>query len=157
MDQFVRCLKMMEKRAHEEIKGSCILIFSRPDVSEACAQGKDPHSVPKMIQFCFEEKWFAIDVPSIHLSPGDAGRILKERHGFRREAEHPGTRVTRKARDLVKLAAVGKKYIYGDEWEAAEDVAYIFYTVWGLTPDAELLVTASAFDGPSWEQDVPLE
>ena len=32
----------------------------------------------------------------------------------------------------------------------------MLYDVWGLSPDAELLVTASAFDGPSWEKDAPL-
>lgn len=156
LSQFVRYLRLMDKRAHEEQAGSSFLIFSRPADASTPAP-EDPHGGVKMVQFCFERKWFAIDIPNINLCPDDAERILKQRRGFYREAEHPEVGVTRNASDLVQLDPVGKKYIYGDEREAAEDAAYVFFDVWGLPLDAELLVTASAFDGPHWEREVPLE
>ena len=155
--QFVRYLQLMDKRAHDEVKGSCFLILSRPFDPNAPGPDEDPHGSPRTVQFCFEEKWFAIDVPSTNLCPDEAEKILKERRGFYREAEHPDAGVTTDVNELVQFDPVGKKYIYGDEREAAEDAAYVFYEVWGLAPDAELLVTASAFDGPSWEKDVLLE
>ena len=65
--------------------------------------------------------------------------------------------MTTDVNDLVQYDPVGKKYIYGDEREAAEDAAYIFYNVWGLAPETELLVTASAFGGLAWEKGAPLE
>ena len=152
--QFMRYLQTMDKRVHEEAKGSCFLIFSRPT---APGENQDPHDKPKMVQFCFEEKWFAIDVTSDILSPEDAARIVRERRGFYREAEHPEAGVTTDVNDLVQYDPVGKKYIYGDEREAAEDAAYIFYNVWGLAPETELLVTASAFGGLAWDKGAPLE
>ena len=82
---------------------------------------------------------------------------LKERRGFYREAETPDVGVTTEVNDLVEFDPIGRKYIYGDEEEAAQDAAYVLYDVWGLDPQAELLVTASAFDGPSWEKDTPLK
>ena len=109
-----------------------------------------------MVQFCFEKKWFAIDVPSTNLCPEDAEKIVAERRGFYREAERSDAGVSTDVNDLVRFDPVGKKYIYGDEREAAEDAAYVLYDVWGLAPAATLLVTPSAFDGPSWEDRTPL-
>ncbi len=54
----------------------------------------------------------------------------------------------------MEFDPIGKKFIYGDEREAAEDAAYVLFDVWGLPPGAVLTVSASAFgDGPSWEKD----
>lgn len=155
--QFVRYLRLMNKRAHGSVKGSCFLIFSRPADPTSPGPNEDPHGSPRMVQFCLEEKWFAIDLPSTNLYPEEAERILKERRGFYREAERPDAGVTSNVNDLVQLDPIGKKYIYGDEREAAEDAAYLFYEVWGLPLDAKLLVTASAFEGQDWEKDVVLE
>ena len=88
--------------------------------------------------------------------PEEAEKILRKRRGFYREAANPETGATKNVNDLVQFDPIGRKYIFGDEREAAEDAAYVFYDVWGLEPDAELLVTASSFEGPSWEKDVVL-
>jgi hypothetical protein len=155
--QFVRYLHLMDKRVHGEAEGSCFLVFSRPFDPTVPGANQDPSTSPRMVQFRFDGKWFAIDIPSTNLCPDEAERILKERRGFYREAEHPEVGVTTNVNDLVRFDPIGKKYIYGDEREAAQDAAYVFYDVWGLTPDTEMLVTAAAFNGPSWEKDVPLE
>jgi hypothetical protein len=154
--QFVRYLQLMGKRAHEEAKSDCFLRFSTS--SDAAVPGSDQDSQvdAKMVQFCFREKWFAIDVPNTYLCPEEAEKILRKRRGFYREAANPETGVTKNVNDLVQFDPIGRKYIFGDEREAAEDAAYVFYDVWGLEPDAELLVTASSFEGPSWEKDVVL-
>lgn len=153
--QFLRFLKRMDNRAHKEAKNTCFLIFYEPD-SEAPVSDNNPHGSSRTVQFLFKEKWFAMDIPSTNLYPEEAERILKERRGFYREAERPDAGVTNNVVDLVKYDPVGKKYIYGDEREAAEDAAYVLFEVWKLPPGAKLLVTASSFEGPSWEKDKPL-
>lgn len=154
ISQFVRYLKLMDERAHAEGGGSCFLIISQP---EDAWKRDNPDDKPRLVQFCFQEKWFAIDVPSTNIDPAEAERIVRQRRGFYREAERPGVGVTTSVNDLVQFDPIGKKYIYGDEREAAEDAAYVLYDVCGLSPDAELLVKASAFDGPTWEKNKPLE
>lgn len=154
MAQFRRYLQLMDKRAHGETKNDCFLIFARPD--ELSAPTTDPCSPPRMVRFQFNTDWFAMIIPNTNLRPEEAERIVEQRGGFHREAEHPQA-ITEDVNYLVQFDPVGKKYIYGDEREAAEDAAYLFFDVWKLAPDAELQVTASAFGGPSWETDARLE
>lgn len=156
VEQFATCLRMMDDRVHKEAEGSCFLIFCEPDREDAPA-ADDKHGASRTVQFCFEKDWFAADIPNTNLYPTEAERILKERRGFYREAERPDAGVTTDVVDLVEFDPVGKKYIYGDEQEAAEDAAYVFFDVWGLPLDAKLVVTASAFDGADWEKEMPLE
>jgi len=155
--QFERYLKLMASRAHGKGQPSCFISFARPLDSRIPGPKGDRPQNPPMVQLYFKKKWFAIDVPNTNIRPADATKVVRERRGFYREAEHPEMDVTTDVSDLVTFDPIGKKYIYGDEREAAEDVAYLFYDVWGLRPGAELLVAASSFDGPSWERDVPLE
>jgi len=45
-----------------------------------------------------------------------------------------------------------------DEGTAAEDTAFVFFRVWGLSVDARLYVTAASFGGAChWERAVPVE
>jgi len=155
--QFERYLRLMESRAHGEGQPSCFMSFARPLGSPVPGPKNDRPQSPPMVQLCFKKKWFAIDVPNTNIRPADAERVVQERRGFYREVERPDAGVTTDVSDLVTFDPIGKKYIYGDEREAAEDAAYLFFDVWGLRTDAELLVTASSFDGPTWERDVPLE
>lgn len=155
--QFAQYLKLMNTRTHDEAQGSCFMVIAQPFEPEAPDPDEALHGRPKTVQFCFEDKWFAVDITNTCLAPEDAARILGERRGFYREAENPGAGVTTKVSDLVEFDPIGRKYIYGDEDEAAQDVAYVLYDVWGLDPQAELLVTASAFEGPSWEKNAPLK
>jgi len=155
VEQFATYLRLMDDRVHKEADGSCFLIFCEPDRDAPAAD--DKHGASRTVQFCFEKDWFAADIPNTNLYPTEAERILKERRGFYREAERPDTGVTTDVVDLVEFDPVGKKYIYGDEHEAAQDMAYVFFDVWEFPPDARLLVSASSFDGPSWEKDKPLD
>jgi len=155
--QFAQYLKLMNTRTHDEAQSSCFMVIAQPFDPEAPGPDEAPHGGPKTVQFCFEDKWFAVDINNTCVAPEDAERILKERRGFYREAETPDVGVTTEVNDLVEFDPIGRKYIYGDEEEAAQDAAYVLYDVWGLDPQAELLVTASAFDGPSWEKDTPLK
>ena len=135
--QFARHFRQMKERAHEAEKTCFIRFETSPDAAEPAQEAKAQR---RMIQVLFKDKWFAIDLPNTTLSPAEAEKVLKERRGFYREAEHAESEVTKNANDLVQFDPVGKKYIYGDEQEAAEDAAYMFYDVWGLEPAAELLV-----------------
>jgi len=144
--QFTEFLRRMEKRTREEVKGSCFLIIGK---SRPGSRGKDLWGV----QFCFERDWFAMDIPNTDIVPEDAARVLKERRGFYREAERPDAGVTTNVADLVQFDPIGKKYIYGDEQEAAEDAAYVLFDVMEIRPTTQIRVRASAFDGPKWEWD----
>ncbi len=150
--QIAGFLKLMFKRRHEEAKNSCFAIISP---AERVAPTNEIH---RFIQFCFREKWFALDLPNTGILPSEAERVLRQRRGFYREAEQPDAGVTKNVNDLVQFDPIGKKYIYGDEREAAEDAAYLLFDVYDLPLDAELKVKASAFGGgPSWEKDQPLK
>ncbi len=47
--------------------------------------------------------------------------------------------------------------MYGDEAEAAEDAAFLFFRVWEMPVDARLYVSSAAFGGKHvWERGVPL-
>ncbi|MCE5280350.1 MAG: hypothetical protein ABFD92_07910 [Planctomycetaceae bacterium] len=47
----------------------------------------------------------------------------------------------------MEFDPLGRKYIYGDEQEAAEDAAWLLYDLFALSADAEIRVTAASFEG----------
>ena len=50
-----------------------------------------------------------------------------------------------------------KVYPYGDEETAAEDMAFVFFRVWGLPVDTHLYVSSASFGGAyEWEQGAPI-
>ncbi len=151
--QIAGFLKVMNKRVHEEAQCDCFLTIT-PQEGLVPMDAQRPADFSRAIEFCFGREWFAIDLPNTSILPPEAQRVLKERRGFYREAERPDAGVTTNVSELVEFDPIGKKFIYGDEREAAEDAAYVLFDVWGLPPGAVLTVSASAFgDGPSWEKD----
>lgn len=154
VEQLAAFLRLMDKRAHEEAKGACFCVLSVPDGPRA---GDDGETLDPMVQFCFERKWFAVDIPNTSISRSDARRVLAERRGFYREKDESRIKVSDEG-DAEQYDPIGRKYIYGDEREAAEDAAYVFFDVWGLPPDTPVLAQASAFEGElEWEKPEPLE
>jgi hypothetical protein len=152
VDQIAQHLKLMQERRQAEAKGSCFLICdAKNDMDEARLSERGTTST---VQFCFKDKWFAMDIPNAHLQPADARKILRRR-GFYREADRPDVALSNK-QQVVDFDPIGKKYIYGDEREAAEDAAYVLFDVWRLPVDAGLLVSAFSSEGSNWEKDVLL-
>jgi hypothetical protein len=155
--QIARLLRMMGGRAHNEVKGSCFMVVSSLKRKEGEEPAPGEETQERMVQFCFEKDWFAIDIPNTVLQPEEANKVLRERSGFYREAKKPSTDVTTSVEELVQFNPVGKKYIYGDEREAAEDAAFVLFTVGDVALNRTLYITASAFgDGPNWEKEEPL-
>ena len=97
-----------------------------------------------MVQLCFHEDWFAIDIPNTSIAPGEAEQLLAVRQGFYREAEKPDANVS-DVDQIVQFDPVGRRYAYGQEDEAAEDAAWVFFDLWGLDPGQPIYVSASAF------------
>ena len=186
VDQFAFQLRQMDHRAHDEAKGSCFIIFEerkRPgcatssqsarallaasvgrgatDDHDAVLEGisddawRQDDSMNRFVQFSIEKNWFCMDLPLQTLFKPEASRILRDRSGFFYLRDHP--EFTLKAEDVDGYDPFRKVYLYGDEKSAAEDMAYIFFSVWNFPPDSQLYVTASAFgDGPSFEDHEPL-
>lgn len=150
VQQIADLLRRMHTRAHKEAKESCFASLTSPAHKRAGRR-------ERTIQFCFERKWFAVDLPNSYLTTEEAVKLLRQRRGFYREAERPDAGVTTDVQELVDHDPVGKKYIYGDEREAAEDAAFILFDLWALPAGERLLVTASSFEGCfSWEKDAEL-
>ncbi|MCE5280349.1 MAG: hypothetical protein ABFD92_07905 [Planctomycetaceae bacterium] len=65
--QFREYLLLMKKRAHEEVGGACFLTFSAEVPEDQVPEGLES----RMVQFIFEEKWFALGRPQHeHIAPG---------------------------------------------------------------------------------------
>ena len=122
--QITNFLRLMVKRTHEEAKDTCFA-----NISLAKGASLQDKEVDRFVQFCFQEDWFAVDLPNTGILPAEAERVLRERRGFYREAERPDAGVTTDVSELVEFDPIGKKYIYGDEREAAEDAAYLLFDV----------------------------
>jgi hypothetical protein len=155
--QFARLLRMMGRRAHKGAKCHCFMVIASQKHDGGDAPSSKAEEPRRMVQFCFHEDWFAIDVPNTVIEPAAAERVLGERRGFFRQADRDGDLITPNTKDLKEFDPIGKKYIYGDEREAAEDAAFVFFTAGNVAVNGTLYVTASAFgDGPHWETDEAL-
>jgi hypothetical protein len=154
--RFAEYLRLMKNRRIDEAKSNCFIAFAdHLHEAKATPRKKDAKSqpLPRMVQICFHEDWFAIDIPNTNIYPREAQRLLSERQGFYREAETPDAGVTDVV-NVVEFDPVGKRYTYGQEQEAAEDAAWIFFDLWGLVPNQPLYVSASSFKtNHKWEQD----
>lgn len=112
----------------------------------------------RFIQFRFNERSFDADIPNTTLSRAEAEIILRRRSGFfhaveRLELEHPTNREITK-----RFGPLRKMYVNGDESCAAEDMAFIWFSVWRFPVNWTFFVTAAAFHGGAdWEQGVPIQ
>ncbi len=125
------------------------------DLPEEGWRGDD--SQLRFIQFRFNERSFDLDIPNTTLYRAEAEVILRRRSGFfhaveRLDLEHPTNRdITRRFSPLRKM------YVNGDESSAAEDMAFVWFSVWRFPVDWTFFVTAAGFHGATdWEKGVPL-
>jgi len=124
------------------------------DLPDAGWRGDD--SQVRFIQFSFNPGYFDMDIPNTTLFRPEAEQILRRRVGFfyvkdRRQFEHPAEKVE-------IFNPLRKVYIYGDERSAAEDMAYIWFSVWKFPVDWRFYVKAAAFcEKTDWENEVPIE
>lgn len=150
-------LRRMKDRANNEAKSHCFIVFADYSSGRTSRRKQGTFSkqqpLRRMIQVCFHEDWFAVDIPNTNILPREAERLVQERPGFYREAEKPDADVS-DVTQIVEFDPVGRRYTYGQEQEAAEDAAWVFFDLWGLRPDQPLYVSASSFKTDhQWEQD----
>ena len=111
----------------------------------------------RFIQFIFNERSFDLDIPNTTLYRAEAEIILRRRLGFfhaveRLDLEHPSNREITK-----RFSPLRKMYVNDDESSAAEDMAFIWFSVWKFPVNWTFFVTASAFHtGPRFERARPL-
>lgn len=111
----------------------------------------------RFLQFRFNRQSFDLDIPNTTLSRAEAEIILRRRSGFfhaveRLDLEHPANREITK-----RFGPLRKGYVNGDESSAAEDMAFIWFSVWRFPVDWILYVTAVAFHGGhEYEQGLAL-
>ena len=113
-------------------------------------------SQSRFVQFSFNTRYFDMDIPNTTLYRAEAEIILRRRAGFFyvtecRQFEHPAEKVG-------TFNPLRKVYVHGDERSAAEDMAYVWFSVWKFPVDWRFYVTAAAFhDRVDWEKGVPIE
>ena len=104
----------------------------------------------RFIQFSFEKDCFHMDIPSQTLSREEAAEIMTFRHGFFYLSG--GAEYTLHGEDIEGHDPFRTVYFYGDESTAAEDMAHIFYSVWQLSLNVPIYVSAASFSGKhNWE------
>ncbi len=125
------------------------------DLPEKGWRGDD--SQLRFIQFRFNERSFDLDIPNTTLYRAEAEVILRQRLGFfhaveRLDLEHPANRdITKRFNPLRKM------YVNRDESSAAEDMAFVWFSVWRFPVNWTFFVTAASFHaGHRFEQGRPL-
>ncbi|MEI7836498.1 MAG: YbjN domain-containing protein [Planctomycetota bacterium] len=153
--QIADMLKLMNWRAHEEVRGPCYLILSTKPTGSR--KGEAPTGPDRHVQFHFKDSWFSANIPSSALDEGEDQRLMLANERFCREADRPDSG-SRGATGMPTYSPVRCKYLYGDEQEAAGDAALVLFDVMGVLPEETLYVTASAFgeDRLDWEESKPL-
>ena len=111
---------------------------------------REEDSLIRFVQFSFERDWFCMDLPRDVLSFAEAMEVLWYSSGFFYLRDKPQFTLHGKPKGHDPFRKV---YMYGDEAEAAEDAAFLFFWAWGLPVDAHLYVTSAAFGGEHvWER-----
>ena len=108
----------------------------------------------RFVQFSFERDWFCMDLPRQMLSFEEAMEVLWHREGFfyLRDKRQFTLHGAPEGYDPFR-----RVYLYGEERQAAEDTAFVFFRAWGLPIDSLLYVTAASFSGAyHWERGTPL-
>lgn len=108
----------------------------------------------RFIQFVFLEHHFEMDLPRPMLWPNEARMILRSRSGFHFLGDRGDAAANA---DTVKtFHPLRKAYVHGDFYSAAEDVAFIFFSLWKFPIDTTLYL--STFGGKyTWENGKPLQ
>lgn len=107
----------------------------------------------RFIQFVFLEHHFEMDLPRPMLWPNEAKTILQTRTGFFFLGDRGDAAVH--AETVKNFHPLRKAYVHGDSYSAAEDIAYLFFTLWKFPIDSTLYL--STFGGEhTWDHGVPL-
>ena len=121
--------------------------------------GPDPFVPSRFLQVLLHatKPFFVLDLPNTTIDAHETEVLLRDRLGFTR------------ARDRAALAYPGevldtfdpvcKQYLSDDEDNAADDIAYLLFDLWGLSAGAPLYVSAARAEGCNcwFEQDVDLD
>ena len=112
----------------------------------------------RFIQFAFQKDYFYLDLPRQTLSFDEALEVLWHREGFFYLRDRPQFAMSGEAGEIEGFDPFRRVYLYGDEGQAAEDAAFLFFRVWGLTLDSPLYVRSWSVDGKhKWERGTPLQ
>ncbi len=115
---------------------------------------REEDSPVRFVQFSFEEHWFCMDLPRDVLSFPEAMEMLWYRTGFFYLRDKPQFTLHGEPEGHDPFRKI---YVYGDEEEAAEDAAFLFFRAWEMPVDTRLYVTSAAFGGEHvWERGTPL-
>ncbi len=113
--------------------------------------------VPRFVQWCFDFRRFAIDLPNSTLTSSEGKAIIHAKPGFFYEAQSPTPGVSCES-DIRRWNSLIKFYLYGDARQAAQEAGWILFQLWKLPVDSRLYIRASSFHKRfRWEWDVPLE
>jgi hypothetical protein len=150
--QFQHYLDLMEHRTLRLEKADCFVIFFRRLPAEF---RRRVSAGERFVQFAFFADEFHLDLPDTTLTPEEANRAVAERPGLRFVLGDP----SREPADLErKFDPIQRTYRYGEQRAAAEDTAYVFFDLWGLSLDAWIKVKAKAFEsGRQWERGFSLD
>jgi hypothetical protein len=113
-------------------------------------------SMSRYVQFAFEEKWFCLDMPLQTLYRDEGETILRSRRGCFYLAGRP--EFTLKGEETEDFDPFRKIYVDGDERNAAEDMAFIWFHLWRFPVDSSLYLNAQPFNGQRvrWESATPM-
>lgn len=117
---------------------------------------REDSSIPRFVQFMFSPKYFEMVIPKTTLHPAEAEAVAGQRLGFFFEPERPDFESLESyATDFNPLR---KAYVYGDHATAADDMAFVWFSIWKFPVDWTFYVTAGAFEGNRyWERNLPLD
>lgn len=108
----------------------------------------------RFVQFAFQKDFLYLDLPRQTLSFDEAMEVLWHREGFFYLRDRPRSAMSGEIEGFDPFRRV---YLYGDEGQAAEDAAILFFRVWGLPVDSPLYVKSWSSDGKhEWERGAPL-
>jgi len=124
-----------------------------PELPEEGWRGEDERA--RFVQFAFERDWFCMDLPRQTLSFEEALGVLWHRKEFFYLRDKPQFTLQGEPEGYDPFRRV---YLYGEEGQAAEDTAFLFFRVWGLPVDSRLYVSSASFSGAyEWERGTPVE
>jgi len=112
----------------------------------------------RFIQYSFDRSTFCIDLPNNTLRHHEAKQLFCHRDGFFYARNRPDLAWVRANwRNILDFDPVQKVYLYKDEDNAAEDMAYILFDLWQFPIEMRLYVNAAAFHSRHRFNDKPLE
>ncbi len=150
--------QLIESKALTAVGGSKSQADDAFDDADALPdeQWRDDDFSCRFIQFSFNSRYFDLDLPNTTLYRPEAELILRRRSGFfyvkdRRQFEHP-----KENADFFN--PLRKIFVYGDEHAAAQEMAFVLFSVWRFPVDWRFYVSAAAFyDRTNWENGLPIE